>query len=351
MARNYLSFLPQKFMRVIAGFYKGGGQYFLRRAGVPVPQALQSMVWRDLDDWQHRFRKHNEGIASSYQTGGIDELDMAAQGFVELLIQLRIIFLQDSAVLICKHPDHTMWRHPVFQHPEWSIFASQVRIAEAEKEEPMDIQLQKVIPIVAEKIASVQEYVSGRVEYWGNTGTTQYQGLRDQLTLLTEKLGDFTDGRIPFYISPRRPLSLAAAVPESSMAPIPFSLASQFFPETLNTSASDGPPTYVMCPKVVTLVQLWREWNVGLAGKPSVQSLEDLYGYKWRSSFTNAQKMWFSRRKFLIDEIKRRSVNDDLEKSLNKLEVFREEKKLSLNSLHDHLRGKSKSTDQSKRKR
>lgn len=349
MARNYLSFLPQKFMRVIAGFYKDGGQFFLQRGGVPVPESLQKMVWKDLEDWKQRFRKHSEGTAFSYQMGGIDELDMAAQGFVELLIQLRIIFLQDAALLINKYPKHTMWTHAVFHHPEWAPFASQVQLAENNLEEPMDVQLKKVVPVIAEKITASQNYTGGRIEHLGNVTAGQFDKLFNGLSTLTEKVVDFTEGRIPFYISPNRPNPPASSTSEASAAPVPFSLAprSRPRPDIATVPSSDG-PIYIMCPKVATLPRLWREWHEGLANKPSVQFLEDKYGPKWRSPLTNAQKMWYSRRSFLIQEIKRRAADGDEEGSMKELEAFRLDRKMSLNALHDHLRGASMGT---KRKR
>lgn len=348
MARNYLSFLPQKFMRVVAGFYKGGGQYFVRRGDVSVPRSLQRMVWKDLDDWKDRFQRHNEGSASSYRTGGVDESDMAAQGFVKLLLQIRDVFLQDSAIIIRKHPDHIMWTHPVFQHPDWAPFASLVQLAEANIEEPRDVQLQKAIPLMAEKMAGIQEHLGCKIEALGNTAAIQNKKVLEHLSLLTEKVMDLAEGRIPLYFSPNRAAPLVSATPGASMPPIPFSLAPRPPPDIADLGNSDG-PMYVMCSKVVTLHQLWREWHDGLANKPSVQSLESKYGSKWRSSFNSAQKMWYSRRKFLIEEIKRRAGENDVDISLNELEAFREQEKMSLNALHNHLRDAQRKPNKRKR--
>jgi len=52
--------------------------------------------------------------------------------------------------------------------------------------------------------------------------------------------------------------------------------------------------------------QLWREWTVGLGNGLSVQGLEDLYGARWRPA--HSEKAMYSRRKVIIDEIRRRQA-------------------------------------------
>lgn len=75
----------------------------------------------DLDDWQSNFQRNTPGTVSSHRAGAIDESDRATGGFVELLVQLGAIFLQDSASFIYKHPEHAMGAHPVFDHPNGLI--------------------------------------------------------------------------------------------------------------------------------------------------------------------------------------------------------------------------------------
>lgn len=45
----------------------------------------------------------------------------------------------------------------------------------------------------------------------------------------------------------------------------------------------------------------WQEWTTGLPGSPSVQSLDQLYGSKWRTS--PADRKWYSSRKVLVDAV------------------------------------------------
>ncbi|KAI5791863.1 transcriptional activator of glycolytic enzymes-domain-containing protein, partial [Geopyxis carbonaria] len=52
---------------------------------------------------------------------------------------------------------------------------------------------------------------------------------------------------------------------------------------------------------VTSVPQLWQEWQSGLDGQPSVRSLEDTHGPRWRTS--QADRKFYSRRKVVIDKI------------------------------------------------
>ena len=58
--------------------------------------------------------------------------------------------------------------------------------------------------------------------------------------------------------------------------------------------------SYKLSRQVVTILDLWREWTVGLGGLLSVTSLDATYGSRWRSS---SKRQYYSIRKVLIDEI------------------------------------------------
>jgi hypothetical protein len=62
------------------------------------------------------------------------------------------------------------------------------------------------------------------------------------------------------------------------------------------------PPTYQLSRGVTTILDLWREWTVGLGGQLSVEALDERWGSRWRCG---AEFQFYSRRKVIIDEIKR----------------------------------------------
>ena len=84
-------------MRRTAGFQHASSSYFLPRAGIEPPQSLKRLIFPWLEDWEVRFK--NRAAGKRWKDGGLDKDDIAGQQFLKLLKQLRIILLQDLAVL------------------------------------------------------------------------------------------------------------------------------------------------------------------------------------------------------------------------------------------------------------
>lgn len=97
MTNAYLHSLPLKFLRKMAGFSTIGGDYFLGRAEVEPPIALKVQVFPWLDKWELRFMGRAKN--KSYDEGGLDNTDIAGHNFAQLLSRLRVILLQDLAIL------------------------------------------------------------------------------------------------------------------------------------------------------------------------------------------------------------------------------------------------------------
>lgn len=64
-------------------------------------------------------------------------------------------------------------------------------------------------------------------------------------------------------------------------------------------------PTYRLNREIHTIPELWRLWTEGIGGAPSVKELDRQYGSGWRQ--TTSERQYYSMRKTLIDEIKRRT--------------------------------------------
>lgn len=97
----YLTHLPRKFLRSMAGFQPDAiGNYYLPRAKIQPPDSLVRALWPWIDQWLAWFQSDDP---TNEPPGGApnqeDRDDMAAQGFLQLLNQLRTILLQDSVLL------------------------------------------------------------------------------------------------------------------------------------------------------------------------------------------------------------------------------------------------------------
>jgi Centromere DNA-binding protein complex CBF3 subunit, domain 2 len=66
---SYLSRMPAKFIRRMAGFQKEEGSYVLPRAGYEPPVSLQRQIWLWLEGWLARVQAHVQG--KGWKAGGL----------------------------------------------------------------------------------------------------------------------------------------------------------------------------------------------------------------------------------------------------------------------------------------
>lgn len=64
-------------------------------------------------------------------------------------------------------------------------------------------------------------------------------------------------------------------------------------------------PKYTLSRSVLTIPELWRQWTVGVNGSPSIATLDQQYGSRWRTKHSETQ--YYCVRKVIIDELIRRA--------------------------------------------
>ena len=92
MVGCYISSLPVDAMKSLAGFPVVANNYFLPRAVVLPPASLQAMAFPQVDLWKQRFERQE----------GVQE-DIAAPNFLNLLSNLRVVFLQVTIIHHIRH--------------------------------------------------------------------------------------------------------------------------------------------------------------------------------------------------------------------------------------------------------
>jgi hypothetical protein len=117
LCQAYLTHLPRQFMRIAAGFSGTSGDYYLTRATYEPPDALQRQLWPWIEEWEARFEARARRCR--WAQGGLDEDDLAGDGFLKLMRRLRIVLLQDLAVLQPRFPSLPFFSYPPFHGPEW----------------------------------------------------------------------------------------------------------------------------------------------------------------------------------------------------------------------------------------
>ena len=102
-------------MRIVAGFSASTGDYFLARAAHEPPYDLQKQLWPWIEEWEPRFEARAN--RRRWAQGGLDEDDLAADGFLKLMRRLRLVLLQDLAVLQPRYPSLPFFSHAPFYGP------------------------------------------------------------------------------------------------------------------------------------------------------------------------------------------------------------------------------------------
>ncbi|EED17239.1 hypothetical protein TSTA_022930 [Talaromyces stipitatus ATCC 10500] len=148
-------------------------------------------------------------------------------------------------------PSHPIFRDPLFQMAEYKAFELDIHMAVTTvmKEDPHSIAIQKAIPAVNDWLRTMTAAIqTGQV--------THSQALRSLEDLMA--------------------------------------------------------PQYRMLRNTTTILELWKEWTVGLNGQLSIERLDELYGSGWSSGpESSAERQFYSRRKTLINEIRRLATVED----------------------------------------
>ena len=284
MSNVYLSGLPRAFIRTMTGFPRQGS-FYVPRADVVPPQEVSQHVFPDVEGWLDCFN----GVSGTEQP----ESDLAGQGFLRLLQKLCTIFLQDSVILRSMFPQHPIWEHMLFDSPAYETFAKEVLIAHAKTEIPEDVQLRQAMPAMEEKVSTLQQVISEKVDYWGQHNAAK-------LDVVNNSIQDILQGRMEWTITSGRHVNQVSSTPQFKFAagstPLPPPIDSLLQPEVGSIAtfpalapvrdAADStaaeislpPPSYSMSRTLTTVFQAWQEWTVGVGRGPSIQSLEDSHG-------------------------------------------------------------------------
>jgi hypothetical protein len=321
LSQCYLSNLPRKFVRAAAGFDPNlQGSYHLPRAAVQPPESLVRDLWPWVDEWMDWYER---GLGGAID----DRRDIAGQGFLRLLKLLRTVLLQDSVLLIAKFPSHPIWNDPIFHRNDYQLFRQQLeRSIAQDAEQPEEAQIRRSVPAIADQLAQLRETVLSQIK-------------RDKLEILgkLDAFDDFVHGRVPLVLSPvlgEDGRAVGAAASSTGAGADADTAVTAAGAAGAAAGAAAEPPAYRLSRTVSTIPDLWKEWTVGLGSGPSVQSLEDLYGARWRPS--PEERVFFCRRKAIIDWIRTKQRSRPSAEPMvvvMELERFRRQQRASLAKL------------------
>ena len=252
---------------------------------------------------------------------------------------------------MAEFPDHPIFQSSIFHSLDFLAFATRVREASCSdtQEDPHSIAIEKAIPAVSEKL----QILSTQLSTTHRLSTQQYHEVVKHLECLERKIDDFN--RISWNIS-ITPTDRHASQqfqyrtqgqgspPPPITPPLPQVLGhpsrSPVEPIILNSQSVDQPPLLYRLPRnttsIVELVQIWRE---GIGGMPSISSLEQRWGVRWRPI---SEKAFYSTRKVIIDEVTRRAKDKGLTEYEVAKQIDREKGSASLDKVMKLIRSQRK---------
>jgi transcriptional activator of glycolytic enzymes GCR1 len=165
-------------------------------------------------------------------------------------------------------------------------------VGAAKDEDPHLVAVQKALPAVWDSLHTVTGMVKTGLE--SNDSSMRcmnsMQHMKRRMATLENVVTNFCSGAFTFTPGSREsrsPGTTAAAAAGPMPAP------------TAIESLEEQPPTHRLSRGTTTIMDLWKEWTVGLGRQPSVEDLEERWGSLWwmvPSSSSTLGARWLSQR-------------------------------------------------------
>ncbi|KAH9104386.1 hypothetical protein AeMF1_019516 [Aphanomyces euteiches] len=279
--------VPWETVRTLAGAEKG--RYYVERAMVAVPKDLQCMVF----PW----------IESARVAMNLKRRDIAGESFLRLMEYMRVVILQDAALLIRipGYNQHPVYQMPVFTNSAFISFQQQLIVAVETAVAPEFMAIEKAMPLVAESLQNVRQDTALIYRELSQV-TLGPRKVQEVVENMASKCCDNTN-----LVRQQVVGALQQAIDGLAAAP-----SNQQF--TNDCSAVVTQSTHLVAPSPKSIVRsqtmsrsidtvrlAWKEYQVGLNGAPALKDLELQHGAKWRS--TDVERKFFQRRKPLYTAI------------------------------------------------
>jgi hypothetical protein len=364
MSTHYSSGIARQAARMLAGHGSEVGNYYLSRESMDPPEDLRRQIFPRIEESLEYVCHQSE-----------EQQDLAAQAYLKVLDWFRTVLLQDAVELRRFYPSSPLWSHAPFNTPQFRAFEFQLESMKKANDLPMELQFKQLMPEVANQIQGVKEMMFNEFgvltsnqkqvgEIVDRVGT-QISAVVSRLTSIEAFTGRFARGEFKWIThlinpegegegecgnygadstsqptdSPVRPMPSGpiAIPPTSSNADV----------VALVPSRADGAqqiPQYEVNNNLNTVSEMWEEWDHGLIDNdsgtrlPSIRSLEEECGTSWRNSPQRSKR--FSRRRLFIQRLQAISKNLNLPEAsvAEKMEGWRQQKKMSLDKLQKTLR-------------
>ncbi|GAQ92565.1 putative Transcription activator [Klebsormidium nitens] len=222
---SYLHQLPVGIMLVQAGFKDDRKGYFFPRGRVLPSEDEYPGLAKQIFPWaDEELRK----VKQRNLTGPASQRDIAAQKFLELLIELRAVLLQDVALLqrMGRYEDHPIIYHHFFEGEEWDRFCDAVEaVCNAPAPPP---ELANIPPEVV-AVLQDQQVQLARIERESQASREREQALQGQMSAVLRVLERLVCAFSGADEQPASPAPSARPAAHSPVTPEPRRTTTGFF--------------------------------------------------------------------------------------------------------------------------
>ncbi|KAK4700175.1 hypothetical protein P7C70_g6078, partial [Phenoliferia sp. Uapishka_3] len=310
LSNCYLTTLPRESMRALAQFSSTGGDFYLER-DIKVPDQLLALVFPQADVWIERQK-----------TGDRCTPNIAANGFLLLLRELRTVLIQDMVQLRKIHPTFFLFNHPLFSSPAFLQYEQHALRTISTKEDPADMRLRQAMPVLADQLKSGFNSVlqASREQASRAEATEKLVGLMGTM------LSDIFSGVAPIRLNaewprsatgstsaPTTSTSSASAPPPGSTSATPSAppppaaapsnpLTDLLALTSISSTAASATSSFSMSRTISSVTDLWREYDQGIGGRPAVRDVYEIKGHKWSSN--DSERKHYQRRMTIVEKVK-----------------------------------------------
>ncbi|KAL2622031.1 hypothetical protein R1flu_002236 [Riccia fluitans] len=164
--------------------------------------------------------------------------------------------------------------------------------------DPTELHVQRAMPVMADRISVMHQDLISKI----SGGTRQLDKHREETSKLRKHLDDIFSGIAEMRLNARFDME------RPRTDEIPISVPQTHFSVATESSGTDIelniPKSYKLSRGVVTVIDLWREWTEGLAGRLPVQLLEKKWGTTWCDG---NERRFFNSRKVILDVVEQRA--------------------------------------------
>ncbi|CAD6889532.1 unnamed protein product [Tilletia caries] len=147
LIERYLTGIAISPVRALAGFNADGGDYYLPRTLIDPPSSLCDALWP-------QAAREEAAVRARHASGG--QVDQAAISFLDLLKWLRVVMLQDAALLSTAHPSLPLWSLPPFSSPDFDQFRRDLTTTIKETVNPIEVTISQLIPRLGHALADLR---------------------------------------------------------------------------------------------------------------------------------------------------------------------------------------------------